>query len=424
MNKATCLALTIFSLLTNFLSAQLTVDAEIRPRAEYRHGFKALANQDQDAAFFIDQRSRINLGFMGSRTEVYVTLQDVRTWGNQPQLVISNGATTGIHQAWAKVKLDDQWAMKLGRQQIDLDDQRIFGSVGWAQQARSHDAGLLVYQDSSLTGQLGLAFNQNSPQLIGTSYSIPNNYKTIQYLWLHKDWERLNGSFLFLNNGVQVDFANGESGTNFSQTIGGRLGYTQNKFTSHLAVYYQGGTDADTLGRKVNAFYLGWDASLRFEKNVTLGLGTEILSGNSQLDNNGENNAFTPLYGTNHKFNGLMDYFYVGNHLGSVGLNDFFAKASYDKNRFGTSFAFHYFISNSDIVNPEKPETVAAAYLGSEFDFVMGWKLKSGVALKMGYSQMFGSESMELIRGGDRAATSNWMWVMVTVRPSFIFKNN
>ena len=35
-----------------------------------------------------------------------------------------------------------------------------------------------------------------------------------------------------------------------------------------------------------------------------------------------ENNSFTPFYGTNHKFNGHMDYFYVGNHIGNVGLRE------------------------------------------------------------------------------------------------------
>ena len=86
-------------LFPGLLSAQFTISAEIRPRAEYRHGFMALANQNQDAAFFIDQRSRINAGFIAKQTEIYITLQDVRTWGNQPQLVVNNGAATGIHQA-------------------------------------------------------------------------------------------------------------------------------------------------------------------------------------------------------------------------------------------------------------------------------------------------------------------------------------
>ena len=49
----------------------------------------------------------------------------------------------------------------------------------------------------------------------------------------------------------------------------------------------------------------------------------------SRNDYNGdasENKAFTPFYGTNHKFNGFMDYFHVGNHANSVGLIDIYTK--------------------------------------------------------------------------------------------------
>jgi len=405
------------------LLAQFTISGEIRPRSEYRHGVKTLANEDQDAAFFTDQRSRLNFDFKAKKTKLFISLQDVRTWGNQSQLVVNNGLATGVHQAWAKISLDEKWAMKLGRQEIFYDDQRIFGNVGWAQQARSHDAALLIFQDSTFKGHLGLAFNQNSPQLVGTSYSIPKNYKSIQYVWLHKDWNQVKGSLLVLNNGVQVNFANGDFETNFSQTIGGRIGYAKNKFSSNFSLYYQGGTNADTLDRKINAFYFGLDASLKVEKNVIFTIGTEILSGNDQLNNNGENNAFTPFYGTNHKFNGLMDYFYVGNHIGNVGLNDLYAKVAYKKNKFDASIALHYFLTNSNIQIPQDIGNSADTYLGTELDFVLGWKLKSGAAFKMGYSQMFGSETMEILKGGDRNATNNWVWAMVTVKPSFTFKN-
>ncbi len=44
--------------------------------------------------------------------------------------------------------------------------------------------------------------------------------------------------------------------------------------------------------------------------------------------------AFTPLYGTNHKFNGWMDYFYVGNHGSSIGLQDINAKILVNFNNF------------------------------------------------------------------------------------------
>ena len=401
--------------------AQLTISGEIRPRAEYRHGFKNLADKNQDAAFFIDQRSRLNFDLTSKKVQYYLSLQDVRTWGNQPQLVVNQGASTGLHQAWAKVIFDKKWAMKLGRQEIAYDDHRIFGNVGWAQQARSHDAAVFIFQDSSFTGHLGLAFNQDKPQLATTRYTIGNNYKVMQFLWLHKDWNKFKGSLLLLNNGRQVTFSNGNFETNFSQTIGGRLTYKENKFTTNLALYYQGGTNTDILDSKINAYYFGADIAYALSENITLSGGVEILSGNDQLDANGKNNAFTPFYGTNHKFNGHMDYFYVGNHVGSVGLNDIFLKAIYKKKKFDSSLTLHYFLSNSNIANNGK---AMENYLGTELDYAISWKFSSGATLKLGYSQLFGSETMEVLKGGDHNETNNWFWAMVIVKPSFTLQKN
>jgi len=353
-----------------------------------------------------------------------VSLQDVRVWGDQPQLVIDNGSSTGIHQAWAKINLHKKWATKLGRQEIAYDDQRIFGNVGWAQQARSHDAALLIFQDSSFTGQLGLAFNQSQAQLFSTEYLTPKNYKTIQFLWLHKNWNNLKGSLLFLNNGVQVNFSDGDFQTNFSQTIGGRLTYKKNSFKSNLAFYYQGGTNADTLDTNVNATYFSWDLSYSLKKYFTIMAGVESLSGNDQLDANAENNAFNPFYGTNHKFNGLMDYFYVGNHNGSVGLNDLFFKAIYKKKKLTTSVAVHYFLTNESLADPQNGGRSMNNRLGTEIDYTLGWKFNQETSFHLGYSQLFGTETMEALKGGNRKSTNNWIWAMVTVKPSFTFKKN
>ena len=36
--------------------------------------------------------------------------------------------------------MNEKFAFKVGRQEINYDDARIFGNVDWAMQARSHDA--------------------------------------------------------------------------------------------------------------------------------------------------------------------------------------------------------------------------------------------------------------------------------------------
>ena len=115
--------------------AQFSISGEYRPRAEYRHGFQSLAAEDQEEAFFIDQRTRINLNYNSEKYAVRIVFQDIRTWGSQQQLVNNDGALTTLHEAWGQIFLNDNFSVKLGRQEIKYDDHRIFGNVGWAQQA-------------------------------------------------------------------------------------------------------------------------------------------------------------------------------------------------------------------------------------------------------------------------------------------------
>ncbi|PHN06925.1 alginate export family protein [Flavilitoribacter nigricans] len=400
------------------VSAQLQFEFEVRPRTEYRHGFKTLASPDQDPAFFTDQRTRFNGLFSDDNITVKISLQDVRVWGNQSQLVVGDGNLTSLHEGWAKFNISPKFAFKVGRQEIAYDDQRILGSVGWAQQARSHDAAILMFQDSTFSGHLGLAFNQNSPRLFSTDYTV-KNYKALQYLWLHKDWKQANLSVLVLNNGVQVLNDNGEAvGTNFSHTLGGRFGFKLGKFQINSSAYYQGGKQANVQGTRINALYTGADLTYGVGRGHSFTLGGEILSGNNQMNPTGENNAFTPLYGTNHKFNGLMDYFYVGNHVNNVGLNDLFVKWGMKKSKFNSGIQLHFFTANEAIADEAGKEM--SSYLGTEVDITTSFPVTKGVGVAAGYSHMFGSDSMVTLKNaGSTDATSNWVWMMVTIKPSF-----
>ena len=183
MKKLRNLALTGFvgiCAATSF--SQFTFTGELRPRAEYRHGFQSVADSNQAAAFSVDQRTRFNLGYNVDDYEFYVSVQDIRTWGSTPQLNTVDGFLS-LHQAWAKVKFNKNMGLKLGRQEIIMDDHRIFGNVGWAQQARSHDAAIFQYAKNKSKLNVAFAFNQEGPSLIGTDYTLAKSYRDMQYAW-------------------------------------------------------------------------------------------------------------------------------------------------------------------------------------------------------------------------------------------------
>lgn len=422
------LKLVVFSFfilgLQPLLKAQFSMDAQIRPRVEYRNGFKELVDKTNDPAFLISQRTRINAGFKSDKILMGISIQDIRVWGDQPQLV-ANSNQLMMHEAWAAYLFNEHLKLKVGRQELVYDDARILGNVDWAQQARSHDMALLAYEQQFKL-HLGAAYNQGQERLTGTDYQV-DNYKTMQFAWFNKGFGKLNLSLLVMNNGWQFDYEEqgiDKSKTVFAQTLGGRVVYKQNKLDLNAAGYFS--TGKDTNDRELSAFYLAAAANYAASSNWAFGLGWEFLSGTSELEKAKDpgytNKSFNPYYGTNHKFNGFMDYFYVGNHINSVGLSDIYASAKYAEEKWNIVGTLHFFNAANEILNQDIINVAEAMSngLGTELDLVFSYKLSPQVALSAGYSQMFGTKTLEMLKGGDSGITNNWVWVMVNFKPQLI----
>jgi len=415
--------------------AQFTFSGEVRPRTEYRHGYKSLPAIKQDNAIYTDQRTRLNAGFKGEGFETFIQFQDIRTWGSTSQLNTIDGFTS-LHQAWAIAKIRDKFSFKFGRQEIILDDHRIFGSVAWTQQARSHDAGIFRYMDSTFTLNVGLAFNQDKPQLTTTLYTVAKNYKAMQYVWLNKVFSKsLSLSVLFLNNGQQVTVTDPNTGgliarDNYSQTMGATAKFNKDKLSGRATFYYQTGVNGDLANTKIAAYDARFELAYKLSDKFSVDAGVELLSGTSQTDtsSNKKLGTFNPFYGTNHKFNGYMDYFYVGNYtgLGSPGLNDIFVGAGYKNGKkYFVKGQLHFFLAASDVLDVTELAntglyTAMGSSLGQELDITFGFPLSKGVALQGGYSILNATETMVALKGGAKNSVSSWGYIMLTVKPNFI----
>lgn len=417
----------LFSLIGSVALAQFTLSGEIRPRTEFRNGFKTLVSPNTDIALFTQQRSRLNFQYKAEQFSTGLVLQDIRTWGSTSQLNTTD-AFSSVHEAWGTIHFSKGVALKMGRQELIYDNHRIFGSVAWAQQARSHDMARLMLKDSTNRLDIGLAFNQNGPSLSNNDYTIANNYKTIHYAWWHKDWNKqFSSSVLLLNNGLQGSETDTAGTTEYmvrySQTAGTYLSYKKNALKANAQFYYQMGED---VGNNEIAAYDGMvEVLYTMKEKFTVGLGVEILSGTSQTDTaNTTNNSFAPFYGTNHKFNGYMDYFYVGNHGNSVGLQDVYLKFGFKKGKIKTGLDLHGFMAAADVLDQEAlltdgTYTAMDPMLGMEADFTMKYTHAKGVAFQLGYSQMMATETLEALRGGDRNAYQGWAYLMISVKPVF-----
>lgn len=414
-------ALLAGTILAGTAKAQFSMSGEYRPRAEYRHGFQSLVAPDTDAAFFVSQRTRLNLNHTEKRMSFKLSLQDVRVWGDNPQLNRFDN-NSSVYEAWGEFKFSEQFSIRAGRQQLVYDDSRILGNVDWAQQGRSHDLALIKYRnESDLQLHLGLAFNQMGESNTGTLYTIPNNYKTMQFLWLSKKIDQSNLSLLVLNNGIQVI---GEISNHvyFSQTLGGRFEHKHNSWNMGAEAYLQTGKDA--MNRNLSAWYAGLQAKRSVNENFDLNLGLEWLSGTDQAEmqdvSHNKNHSFNPLYGTNHKFNGHMDYFYVGNHINNVGLINPYGGVTFRKDKFMAQLVMHAFMSDGLLILPENTSQTMDRYLGTEADLILGYVISPQFAVRAGYSQMFATKTMEVLKGGSSEEISNWAWLMLVMNPEFI----
>lgn len=412
------------------------ISGQFRPRYEMRHGYATLTPDGAQSANFISQRSRLNLNYSNDKFRVGFSLQNVGVWGETGTLRMSDVNGTSVHEAWGELIFSKKISLKVGRQELVYDDHRIFGNVDWAQQGRSHDAAVLTLKPREACNlDVGIAYNALGQANFKQYYTI-NNYKSLQYVHWHRNFDAFGTSILLLNNGLPwrdasdlTDSGDAKEKIAYSQTFGVRVNYDQEKFKANAAFYYQTGKiNSDTTNdgipestQKVSAYYFALDGTYIISSQFSIGAGFEYLSGNSMKDPSDKDMAFKPLYGTNHKFNGWMDYFYVGNHMNSVGLLDIFIPLNYKKDKFSASLIPHMFQSASDIYGAGSDGTMQdfSSSLGTEVDLVASYAIAPNVVVKAGYSQMFATQSMEVLKGGNQSNTSNWAWVMIDFKPTF-----
>ena len=392
---------------------EFDANLQLRPRFEYRNGYKNLMPNGENATSFVSQRSRLNLNFSQEKLKTKLTLQNVRTWGDVATTAATDKNGISVFEAWAQYQLSPEWSTRVGRQVIAYDNQRIFGEIDWSQQGQSHDAAVVTFHPKNHQLDLGFALNANAENLLAPKTPYTTNYKSMQYAWYHTQFSKLNMSLLLLNTGYQFEKTIGNLEVDYKQTFGTYLSYKENKWDANLGIYGQTGENID---KKVNAWYAGAYIGYAASNQFKVGLGHEFLSGKDQDDSSTDFKSFSPIFGTNHGFNGFMDYFYVGNHQNNVGLNDTYLKLNYTSNKWQFTLTPHIFNAPNtvlDITNNKMD-----AYLGTEIDFTTSYAIQKDITAMAGYSQMFGSSTLERVKNVANAAnTNNWVWVMVSFNP-------
>jgi hypothetical protein len=427
--KKFVITISFFFCLISVGYGQFTTEGQYLLRPEFRNGYNKLIDQNDMPVTFIAHRFRIESKYQFDNIELYLSLQDIRTWGSTATTKLTDNYFSA-YEAYVKINLNEHWKLKLGRQELNYDNVRFLGNLDWALQGRSHDFALAQYKKGNSKLDFGGGYNQNATTLAFEHYSVKGNFKTAQFARYENKFKNINYALFFWNNGleqIKSDSAGNfiEKKIRFSPTLGlSKLEYKIKNTTLSAFYYYQGGRDIQN--KRMEAFDANFQVSSILLQNKETGskvivtIGGETLSGTSNLDNNSLNRSFSPLYGTNHPHNGYMDLFYVGGaHENSVGLHDVYIRFKYEpkKNLF-FSVNVHRFTAYADVYDVST-EAKLNKNLGKEIDVTFGYVISKSLSLQGGYSHFFAENTFVYLQNLNNAnPTQNWAYLMLIVRPN------
>lgn len=396
----------------------LNIQFEFRPRAEYRHGYGQLANDTTYDAFFLSHRARLASKFtIDENLILQFTIHDVRVYGQQNPKG-SSPSTLQVFEAWAEPTLAKNLSIRIGRQKISYDNQRLFSENNWRQTGVSHDAIVFKMAKKTLTSDLVLAYNQNRDQYSGTYYNPKDfsNFETliIHYLYYHKNFS----AYTLLNScdGYQdIGFSEKQ---NFRYTNGGRIEFWKGYWYSTINAYWQWGIDSKN--NKIEAFYFNPEIKYQFSRiNSLLSTGVEWFSGNKNTVKTNTNRSFQPIVGSGHAFNGSLDLITkFPDDIGGAGLFNpylniqkiLFKKIIINSSKHLFYLNNNYYVENK-IVNP---------YLGFEHDLHLTYERNDFVILDIGYSYAFITKTFEIIKKAKNNSYHyhpTWFFFSISIKP-------
>ena len=380
----------------------LSLDGQYRPRAQFDSGKDFLGAKALDREW-ISHRAR--LGVVAGKKDgpqLVLRLQDTRVWGEESD-PLGQGTQTGtalgldLHEAYAAVPLGvPGLTLKVGRQEIALDNHRLVGNVDWTMRARSFDAARLQYTANGLDVSLLASIVNERDGADADGHVQALRPGDVYFGGLHARYalnadHRVSALALSRKN----DSAEA-TGNELRHTIGVYAEGKQAGVAYNAEGYYQLGHQG---AADIGAYMAGLRAAyaVPVAMTPTVGLWFEELSGDGNAAH-----AFDTLYATNHKFYGEMDFFLnIPKHTGNRGLRDIAGAVSFTPMAGLTAGVdFHLFAAHEiagDALTGAK-DVQPATDLGKEVDVRVLWKIKPGLGLHALYGVFLPGEGMRTLR--------------------------
>lgn len=403
----------------------LKMDIDFRTKGELDNGYTTLFPEKRKPETVVLNRARIGLGYYYDKLETYISFQDIRTWGEVATGNASNQFFI-LSEAWAKYKLAPNFDIKVGRQVLAYDSERLIGGVDWSEQGRRFEAIKGVWKINKqntleIVSTLNNDHQKSNDSTYKSIYGIGDGGETSKSLQiLHyqfKDNNKFQISGILLNNILQ-----NPSGLFYDMlTVGTNAKKYFDNFGLFGSFYYQAGKN--TIGKSKSAYQFSANVDIIFNKRFNTIFGTEWLSGTSYKAPKTDNNSFSPLYGTNHAFNGFMDYFFAGNYFNSYGLNDYYVKTQTILCNTTSLLAHIHLFTTNQLVGLNSFGKEYSKYLGTELDLVLRHKINKSIGLEFGQCFMFGDKTLEIVKKvANPKEMQSFTYLALKVTPQFKIK--
>ncbi len=380
---------------------RLSFDGQYRLRGQFDSG-KDVKGTDAIEREWLSHRAR--LGVTAERAggpKLVLRLQDTRVWGEETDPLgggtqASSALGLDIHEAYALIPLGmPQLTLQAGRQEINLDSQRLVGAVDWTQRARRFDGTRLRWNEGPLDVS-AIATVLTERDMGDADGHVGVSAGDIWFGGLHgryavSDAARVSLLWLARKNDSVVPAANELRHTAGLYADGKVAGL------SYTAEFYDqfGHTGAKDISAWMAGARLAY--ALPVAATPTIGLVFDELSG----DGNAEN-AFDTLYATNHKYYGEVDMFLnIPKHTANRGLRDIgVTVAASPLKDLSVGADFHIFASHAlaGKALTDAKDVQPKTDLGQELDVRATWKFAPGASLYAIYGMFLPGEAMRSIK--------------------------
>ncbi len=339
--------------------SSLKVKGELRPRYEYVEvdpSTKSSANAFTNRFALGLGMDLLESGMLSAYAEMTNVIGNSRynSWANGElnYEVVADPAQTRVTQAYLDAKAGET-LFRLGRQTVNLDNQRFVGSVDWRQMPQTFDAIAIVDTTSIENLSLLGAYVTRVNTIFDDGVKV-NSFDTSTALfnagYTFNDHVHLTG-YAYLVGSIHDTYG-------LALTGSPKVGEVTLNYRAEYAIQGDASLEENSVPADADASYYSLALGANYH-GFLAGVNYEVLSGTNGFD--GDTAFSTPL-ATLHKFNGFADVFLV---TPTEGLRDANIMLGYKADGFGVAkVIYHSFDSD-----------VGSTDLGSELDFLYKTKV-------------------------------------------------